>query len=643
MKKFWFLLPVTLSYFLTLSGQRSESEIALREYFIDAEFFLEQEYYIDALSDYMQVYKRGYKDNPNINYRIGICYLKIPGQKDKSIAYLEKAAASASPKYKESSLNEKNAPIDVYLYLGNAYRVNNRLTDAINAYQKYKTLLPEDEVNLHQYADKQIEACKVAQEFMSRPVGLTFEDIGDDLNSSSDDYNPVVSGDGSTLAFMHKLPFYDAIYISRFVDGHWSKPENITPQVMSDGNQFVTDLSYDGKTLYLSVQDEFNSDIYTSKYVDNRWTPSESMGPEINTKYWESHASISEDGNTLYFASNRTGGAGNMDLYMSKKNALGIFGPAQNIKELNTDLNEDTPFVTSDGKCLYFSSQGYANMGGYDIFVSKLSRSGKWTTPENLGYPVSTTDDDLFYFPLNDGAMAYMARVVDTGFGAMDMFRIVYTPESIESIAELARDTELPVLAEQKETEKSTEPIVEQPVEKVAESVETAVVTDTTSKEAVVAETEQIEEKPVQEIEVKTFEISPVFFEFDRSQLSEKGKMELNKIAEFLKEYGDLKLVLYGFADALGPDTYNLSLSQRRAASALNYLVSKGIQANRIKAVGKGETEFIAPNTHPDGSDNPEGRKFNRRVEFEISGINTNLLIIKRIDPVPVDLRIHEK
>jgi outer membrane protein OmpA-like peptidoglycan-associated protein/tetratricopeptide (TPR) repeat protein len=635
MKKYSTIL-ILLLFTISIHSQKSESEIILREYFTDAEFFLTQEFYADALNDYVQVYKRGYIDNANINYRIGICYLKIPGQKSKSIEYLEKAAPSASLKYKESSLNEKYAPIDVYLYLGNAYRVNNRFDDAIKSYNKYKTLLPEEEVNLHQYADKQVEGCNIAMEFMAKPIDLKFENIGVEINSSSDDYNAVVSGDNSTLVYMHKLPFYDAIYVSKRVDGVWAKPENITPQVMSDGNQYVTDVSYDGTTIFLAVEDEFNSDIYFSRYIDNRWIKSEPLGSDINTKYWESHASISEDGNTLYFTSNRSGGAGNMDIYVATKDALGNFHNVRNIEEINTDLNEDTPFITANGKTMYFSSQGFINMGGYDIFISKKDESGKWTLPENVGYPVSTTDDDLFYFPWDNGENAYMARIIDTGFGAMDIYKINYISEKLESMAEKS------VV----ETEVSTNEINAEsvPVIPQVDSLSSKdMVSDTIIKQKETMKEKETSAEVIMSVEIKTVEITPVFFEFDKTQLSEAGKLELEKLVILLKEFEKLQLELYGFADALGPEPYNLNLSERRAITAMNYLISKGIAANRLKATGKGESGFIAPNTKPDGSDNPEGRRLNRRVEFEISGVDSKKLIIKRLDPVPKALQIQNK
>ena len=595
-------------------SQRDESEIALKEYFLDAEFFLAQEFYKDALNDFIQVYRRGYEDNANVNYKIGICYLNIPGQKDKAIDYLEKASKSASTKYKESSLNEKTVPIDVYLYLGNAFRVNNRLDEAVTSYNKYKELLPKNEPELIQYADKQIEACNLASEFMSAPKAVTFENLGEVINTGTTQYKAVVSGDGSTMAYMHGLPFYDAVYITRNVDGNWTKPENITPQILSDGDQFISGISYDGTLIYLTREDEFNSDIYFSEFVDGRWSPSQPLGPNVNTKYWESHASVSADGNLLYFTSNRKDAVGGMDIYVSKLMDNGSWGPATNLgSAVNTELNEDTPFITSDGKALFFSSQGFTSMGGYDIFVTNMQENGEWSIPENMGYPLNTTDNDLFYFPFGDGSTGYMARIMDDTYGEMDIYKIIL----------LSRVKEIP------------EEVVE-PIAVVPEPL---------------AEPEQVEEPepevvvvPIVEPEkVVSFEISPVLFAFDRYTLSESGKKRLDDFAELLVQYSDLMVVLVGYTDALGPENYNLRLSKQRAVTVLQYLLSKGIDAGRLEAIGRGETNFIAPNTKADGSDYPEGRSYNRRVEFEISGIDESRLMIKAINPVPKEMKVQQQ
>ena len=639
MKKSAFILFFIFSILTGIFGQKRD--IALKEYFLDAEFFLSEEYYPDALHDYIEIYKRGYQNNANINYKIGICYLNLLGQKEKSIEFLLKASLSASSKYKESKLTESYAPIDVFLYLGNSYRVNNMLDKAYDSYKKYKDLLPKDEKTLQEYADKQIEACKIAKEFMQKPLDVSFTNLGPQINSISDESKAVVSGDGSTLVYMHRLPFYDAIYCSKNKNGKWETPENITPQIMSDGDQYVSSVSYDGKMLLLSKENEFNSDIYVSYFANNRWTKSEPLNSEINTKYWESHASISKDGKTLYFTSNRKGGQGNMDIYSSTLKSDGKWGPAKNLgKQINTEFNEDTPFITEDGNTLYFSSQGNINMGGYDVFLSHRMSDTAWSVPENIGYPISTTDDDLFFYPWDNGRVAYISRIDSSGYGGTDIFKVEFHELIKEEITEQAEkpspDTSLQKIKTVSEPNVSPSIATSGAATIASNNINPETVPDTIKK----TPTTSVYAAPSK---VKTVNISPVFFDFNKSQLNETGKQELDKLANLMKEYPDLKVLISGFADALGPDDYNLRLSEGRAVGTLKYLVAKGIDASRLKAIGKGETEFLAPNSNKDGSDNPEGRKLNRRVEFEITGINEKLLIIKRLDPIPGDNQIQKK
>ena len=406
---------------LNVSAQTKTPD-EIKEIFYDAEFFFAQESYIDALYDYDELYNNGFAQNASINYKIGICYLNIPGQKEKSIGFLLEAVKDISKKYNEASLKQTSAPVDAFLFLGNAYRVNNKLGDAINAYTKYKELANSpDEIK---YADQQITACNTAMRFMENPIRIKFTNLGDSVNGSSSNFKGVVSGNGTSLLYMNELPFYDAVYYTRYTDHGWSSPVNITPQIQSDGDQYVTSLSYDGTQLILTREDAFNSDIYVSTLKDGKWSKSVPFGgQDINTKYWESHASLSKDGKTLYFTSNRKDGIGDMDIYVSKKTTGGSWGKPVNLgATINTALNEDTPFITENDSILYFSSQGHENMGGYDIFVSRLDASGQWLKPENMGYPVNTTDDDLFYYPWNNAQIAFTSRINENGFGKEDIY-----------------------------------------------------------------------------------------------------------------------------------------------------------------------------------------------------------------------------
>lgn len=604
-----FIFTFLLLCFYKMPAQNTDE--TLREYFLDAEFFLEQEAYVDALYDYLEVYKKGFEDNANINYRIGICYLNIPGQKDKSIPYLVKAIQNITAKYKEGVLRETKAPIDAVLYLGNAYRINNQLDKAIDTYSKYKALAEDNDKKGVEFADKQIEACQIAKEFMENPVQFEKTNLGPIINNSSSNFKAVVSGDGNTILYMNELPFYNAVYYSKKVNNEWSEPVNITPEIQSDGNQYVCSVSFDGTQLYLSREDNFDSDIYFSKLVEGRWTKSVPLDNNINTKYWESHASISRDGKTLYFTSNRKGGVGEMDIYKSELDDKGQWGEAINLgNNINTILNEDTPFITENGKSLYFSSQAHKGMGGYDIFVSHLDSAGVWSTPENLGYPINTTDDDLFFYPWDNGKYAYMALFSKEGYGKEDIYRLKLVPEEVieESIAEaIAEDVDEEEALQNVDTIDTIEKAVEQP----------------------------------EKVKVQVFELRPVYFGFDTYKLNAEGIKELNRIASMMSENTNLELEISGYTDALGPDDYNQGLSEKRAMSVLNYLVKKGINKSRMKANGYGESHPAAINKNPDGTDNPEGRKYNRRVEFDVTGADKNKIIFQKA-AVPDELKVNK-
>jgi hypothetical protein len=287
-------------------------------------------------------------------------------------------------------------------------------------------LLPDDHENID-FIKHEIEVCDMAKDLIAKPVVFTEENLGDPFNDEKSNFNPLISADGKSFAYMVSLKFYDAVMFSRLVGGKWTTPVNITPELQTEGDFYISCLSADGKTLFLSKDDNYNSDIYTSSYNGNSWTKITKLNKNINTKYWESHAFMSEDGNRLIFASDKPGGFGGLDLYMSQK-INGDWGPAINAgPEINTQFNEDRPFLINNGKTLFFSSQGHENIGGYDLFRSDLQSNGLWSKPKNLGYPINTPDDDIFFMPTGDGKSGYISRFKESGgLGKEDIYKITF-------------------------------------------------------------------------------------------------------------------------------------------------------------------------------------------------------------------------
>ena len=613
---------ILLLFLLAAYTYSQEFKEILRNIFYEGEFFLMEESYIDALEEYKKLYTRGYSENANINYRMGVCYLNIPGEKQKSIPYFQKAVKNVIKKYREGVWKQTRAPYDAWLYLGNAYRINEELDKAVECYNTYIDLLEDEESEMHAYTEKQIEACNNARKAMENPVYYIRTHTGDIINTSTADINPVVSVDEQVMVYITQLPFYDALKMSRKINGEWSEPINITPELQSDGDQYPNSLSKNGTELYLNREDEFNSDIFHSRYENGRWSISRPLGKVVNTKFWESHACIDPEGEYLYLASNRRGSYGGMDIFVSRKNAEGFWSEPVNLGPgINTELNEDHPFVSPDGKVLYFASQGHYNIGGYDIFYSEHLPDGSYAEPKNLGYPLNTSDDDLFFLPVGNGRYGYQALFEEGNLGSRDIYRFELFETEKEYLAAIAPPEE---------------PEVTTPLDEPAETLPTeeAIAEEHPAEEPA----EEITEELAPDQPTKIYIIKPVFFDFDKYSLRPEAWASLDELAIIMEVLPVLNIEATGHTDSKGSESYNMMLSKKRSASVVNYLVSKGIDGKRIQSANKGESSPVAINSNPDGSDNPAGRKLNRRVEFRVLKPELPNVKVEQI-PVPDNLK----
>jgi hypothetical protein len=396
-------------------------------------------------------------DNLNIKYKIGTCYLNIPGEKEKSIPYLEEAVKNASYNAKPDQLKELRAPLDAYFFLAKAYMINYELEKALNTLSTFKKLAEETKSkggmkNLG-YIDQQIQACNNAIKFKANPVKISKKLLGNDFSQGSINENPAVSYDGNSMVYTERRGIVNVILFSKKERGKWQPPVEITSELNAGEDCSSCSLNSDGTELFLYKTDNFDGAIYSSDYINGRWTPIKKLNKNINTKYYESHAAVSADGKKLYFASNRKGGLGNLDIYFSEKDSTGDWGQATNLgATINTPFNEDTPFITQNDTVLYFSSEGHNSMGGYDNYKSQKMRSS-WKTPLNLGYPVNSTDDDKFFQPVNNGSFAFYSMTIDykqkdifiLGLGNNDVNKLF--GDSAAVIQQMAYDKIDPTLA----------------------------------------------------------------------------------------------------------------------------------------------------------------------------------------------------
>ena len=403
---------------------------SIEELFDDAEFFFTTEEYEEALYLFLQLVKRD-PENANFNFRTGMTYLNIPGEEVKAIPYLEKATADLSLNYKAKNLDEYHAPHHTWFYLGNAYRINNQLDEALEAYEKFKDIRNFEKKYNIRIVDNEIKVCERAKIIKDAPVNLVKRNLGNEINNGLTNYLPVVNSDETVMVFMQSQKFYEALMFSYKKDGNWVQPINITPQVGSDGDLTPAALSSGGKELLLVKRtNRSDGDLYISKYDGQFWSEAVKLGPTINSPRNEAHASFSEDGKRIYFSSERRGGYGGLDIYFADRTGDFNFGEAVNMgSQINTAEDETSAFLLKN--TLYFCSKGHFNMGGFDIFFSERKENGSWGDVVNIGYPINTTNDNSFFQPLGDGDIAYVALFNQKeNFGYEDIYRLEIHPIS---------------------------------------------------------------------------------------------------------------------------------------------------------------------------------------------------------------------
>ena len=416
------LLSLFLIMLLTPSEVKAQRD-SLRNLFQDAESWFLYDEFQDALPLY-EALLHSDPENDNLKYKIGICLLNDPYQKDRSIKYLLEASKNMNPSSKEGSFKETTAPADALFYLGNAYLVNEALDKAIETYKKFLEIMDKD-VYDEELVQEQIQICRNAEKLKASPVDIDLTLLDSLINTRYAEINPVLSGDGTRMAFVTRLAFYDAAFFTEKSDEGWSYPQPITQTLGFDSDVYPVALSFDGTEMILYYDDEFTGNLFYSRFENGSWLPAIKLGANISTKYWESNACFSKDGQTLYFTSNRKGTNGGLDIYKTQRLPNGKWDTPQNLgPTINSRYNEESPIISEDGNTLYFSSFGHYNMGGYDVFFSKKKADGTWGEPKNMGYPINTTENDLFFQPLNDGKIAYYSIYSPRGMGLHDIYRM---------------------------------------------------------------------------------------------------------------------------------------------------------------------------------------------------------------------------
>lgn len=417
LRTFTFLLIV--SFFIT-KPLSSFGQDALAK---TANDFYDKHNYKEAIEYYEKVLQTD-PDNHEYLFKIGISYLNSNVDKSKAADYLERLYVIDAESH------------EIWFQLGLAYHHALKLDKALEFFEKYKPFATDDEKSI---VDQHIRNCHSAQKLMAHRVNVTFENLGEPINTEFPEYYPFVSKDDSYIAFTsrHKrtsggYKYEDGYYASDIMvsekdtSGHFAKPKKAGSRVNSEYDDQCVGLSDDGHTMFVYNNIDKDGNIFKSFRKTSSFGEPETLGDNVNSKSLESAACISHDESVLFFSSNRDGGYGGLDLYMARKLPTGEWAEPQNLgPDINTEFNEDFPTHSADDKTLYFCSEGHENMGGYDIFSADWdSETNTWGIPKNIGYPINSPDDERVISFTEDGHHAYISAVKKGGFGDLDIYKI---------------------------------------------------------------------------------------------------------------------------------------------------------------------------------------------------------------------------
>lgn len=609
-------------------------------------------------------------ENPELNYLIGICYL-YTDDKYQAVNYLRKA-------YEK----KPNISPEINYLLGRAYHLVlefDKATEQYNAFKK--SLKPQEVATRGDFIDKLIIECKNGKDIITERKRLIISNLGDSINSAYDDYFSIFASNDSVMYFTSRRPespkskrnpydnkFFENVYFSSVNGGGWSAAKPLSKKVNSKHNDAAVGISGDASELFVYRGEEKGGEIYVSDLKKGEWKSPGKWTSKFSSDQSESSVFFTKSGDTVYFISaNKELSLGGKDILMSVKNIKGNWTKPTNLSSLiNTKYDEEGIFLTPDGRTLYFSSRGHNTMGGFDVFKSEMRQDGTWSDPVNMGYPVNTPDDELFFCLSANGKAAYLSTIREGGVGAKDIYKLVFLgsekelllanediliaglpddkktgffslPESLpidsfyylkgkvlnkannEPVAakiEFVDTQESKVIAtaisnESGEYQAKFEQAKTYGVEVVARDY--LFFLDAVDMSAATTDEPFIRDFLLEKVEVGTkVVLENIYFETNKATLTAASYPQLNQVVTFLQNNETIKLEISGHTDNVGSLKANLKLSEDRAKAVVDYLSGNGVDRSRLEAKGYAFNQPIAPN------DTPEGREKNRRVEFKV-------------------------
>jgi len=642
------LLQASYALALTTAVATSAQAQSTRKDLQTGNKLFNQENYRASIPYYERVIAKD-PNNAQALFRAGVAYLAF--DKEKASDYI----------YKAQKLKPKVSK-DVEYWLGRVDHLNYNFDEAITHYQAYNATLKKRNDTRRDEVAQLIQHSKNAKVLFNSPKDIFVKNLGPTVNTQYAEHSPVISSDDKTLIYTTRanpadIPGLqqragkkdiaaDGEYFEGIVETHridadnWEKPRSLATVLNSKGHD-ASNQVFDNDTKLLMYRDDEDGDIFVaSKTQGGDWGQPVKLNNNVNSKAREGDAYITPDGLTLYFATGKYSEDNNLDLYYSTRTSGGDWGPAKSLgSAINTKEDDDSPYISRDGRTLYFASRGHNTMGGYDIFQSKYDSIGhKWGRPENMGYPINTPDDDSYYRLAPDGTYAYLSSYRIGGYGEKDIYTISYIKNiTIKGTVFSKRDStqvipgvELVFNGTQADkTAISFRDITKTPggdyqvkvlsartyqvaVNKDGKNIETQEFAVPISTNDSTSITKNFYVDYIDTTAFASSRFGKIYFDTDKYKLRPESIKTLNNTAAILKANTGVNISIEGNCDSRNTDEYNMVLGQNRADAAKNYLVKQGVSASRLTTVSFGERKPVAPN------DSPENMQLNRRDDFRV-------------------------
>ncbi len=570
--------------------------------------------------------------------RLATAYRAV-GNLPKAVEQLE---AAANPKKGSPAPQSLFALGELYWQLGRYQEAQDKLQAFLATGPRQKPILAAT----HQM----LKGTEFALEQLQHPQAFDPEPMPDQVNKFPLQFFPALTVDGKTLIFTGRQgndprDLEDLYIVRKNEQGIWSEPAPLSDVINTEYNEGTGSISADGRTLiFTSCQGRRSygrCDLYITYKSGDSWSEPQNLGAAVNSKFWESQASLSADGRTLYFVSDRPGGKGGRDIWVSRRNSAGQWTAAENVgTPVNTVGEEMSPFIHANGQTLYFSSNGHVGMGGYDLFMTENEEDSSWQQPRNLGYPINTHEDQFSLFVTADGTKGYytheVARNGEPISGKIYQFTLpesaqVRNRSSYVSGRVFDADTKKPIGAEVQLFNLNSQQLEQQVEADSASGLYYMVLTEGApyalyvnhpgylfkSLSFEIAEAETL--KPVN-LDVyldpiragMITRLSNIFFDTDKHEVKPKSETELLRVVQFLEQNPEVRIEIGGHTDDVGNVAYNQRLSEKRAQAVLEWLMNAGAPAKSLSAKGYGQSKPQVPN------DSEENRQQNRRIEFRV-------------------------